>query len=605
MGNAAAIVHAKVSTAGATVDPAKVGGPDWNAGHLLTGLEQVDNTSDANKPISTATNAALIAITAARPKVVLTADTTFYVRSANGSDSNTGLTNDAAGAWATLAKARNKLINEVYLNGFNATIDITGAFTTGVNFSAPFSGVGTVTLTSSGGATITTTSANGIAASYGCAINVTGSITFSTVTAGIGLIAYAGGSILYSGLTFSTCAGVMVQAGWVLPASGGNLAAGPGTTSQIGACTIAGNAIAYLHSASEGSKCHILSGVNTVLSGTPAFSSWFVGAGLGKIFLSGATFSGTGATGLRYGVHNGGCIFGAVSKTSLPGSLPGYEAAGGGFVIDDNTNFYGFGALVLGNTTAFEVGTNTLVNFNAQNAVSALPPSTNTAMHVVGADGASTAATFVHTYGATVFLGAYRADGTLASKSAVAAGVQIYAQQAGAWDGSAYSVVATFDALTLNLQSGTDHSGYWRWRTIPSGSTTLAEGGRLQPSGGVAIGGIAWTANDYGAGNLAAAGGIASAAATTKTANYTMTVADSALIFNGAGSLTLTLLSAASYPGRWIIVRTIAAQTVVSASSNVVPLAGGAAGTAILAATAGKWAWLQSDGANWQIMAAN
>jgi hypothetical protein len=53
-----------------------------------------------------------------------------------------------------------------------------------------------------------------------------------------------------------------------------------------------------------------------------------------------------------------------------------------------------------------------------------------------------------------------------------------------------------------------------------------------------------------------------------------------------------------------LMVRTIQAQTVVSASSDVVPVAGGAAGTAILAATAGKWALLQSDGTNWQIMMA-
>jgi hypothetical protein len=52
-------------------------------------------------------------------------------------------------------------------------------------------------------------------------------------------------------------------------------------------------------------------------------------------------------------------------------------------------------------------------------------------------------------------------------------------------------------------------------------------------------------------------------------------------------------------------VRTITANTVVSASSNVVPAAGGAAGTAILSATAGKWAYLVYDGSSWQIQASN
>jgi hypothetical protein len=91
----------------------------------------------------------------------------------------------------------------------------------------------------------------------------------------------------------------------------------------------------------------------------------------------------------------------------------------------------------------------------------------------------------------------------------------------------------------------------------------------------------------------------------TKTANYSQVVGDQFLIFNGAASITLTLLSPAAHPGMKLNVKTIAAQTLVSASSNVVPLIGGAASTAILAATAGKWAELVSDGTNWNIMAAN
>lgn len=56
---------------------------------------------------------------------------------------------------------------------------------------------------------------------------------------------------------------------------------------------------------------------------------------------------------------------------------------------------------------------------------------------------------------------------------------------------------------------------------------------------------------------------------------------------------------------REVMIKTIAAQTVVSNASNVVPIDGSAAATAILAATAGKWATLVSDGTNWVIMAAN
>lgn len=91
----------------------------------------------------------------------------------------------------------------------------------------------------------------------------------------------------------------------------------------------------------------------------------------------------------------------------------------------------------------------------------------------------------------------------------------------------------------------------------------------------------------------------------TKTGDFTVGQYESSFICNGSGTITVTLPSATLYTGRWVTLKTIVAQTVVSASSNVVPVAGGAAGTAILAGTAGKWAELQSDGTNWIIMRSN
>ena len=51
-----------------------------------------------------------------------------------------------------------------------------------------------------------------------------------------------------------------------------------------------------------------------------------------------------------------------------------------------------------------------------------------------------------------------------------------------------------------------------------------------------------------------------------------------------------------------IMVKTIQAQTVISAATNISPLDGGALTTAILPATDGAWATLVSDGTNWIIM---
>ena len=56
--------------------------------------------------------------------------------------------------------------------------------------------------------------------------------------------------------------------------------------------------------------------------------------------------------------------------------------------------------------------------------------------------------------------------------------------------------------------------------------------------------------------------------------------------------------------GREVVVKTVQAQAVNSASSNVVPLVGGAAGTAICAGVAGTWARLVGDGTNWVVMSA-
>jgi hypothetical protein len=88
----------------------------------------------------------------------------------------------------------------------------------------------------------------------------------------------------------------------------------------------------------------------------------------------------------------------------------------------------------------------------------------------------------------------------------------------------------------------------------------------------------------------------------TKTASFSVASSDGWLICNGAASITVTLPSPASSAGRVLELKTIAAQTVVSASSNVVPVAGGGASTAILPATAGAWATLVSDGTSWIIM---
>ena len=91
-----------------------------------------------------------------------------------------------------------------------------------------------------------------------------------------------------------------------------------------------------------------------------------------------------------------------------------------------------------------------------------------------------------------------------------------------------------------------------------------------------------------------------SSAPVTKTADFTVAAGETWLINNKSGSTcTVTLPTPSTSTGRVLNFQNYQSQTLVSASSNVVPLAGGSAGTAILQAVAGANATLVSDGTSW------
>lgn len=92
------------------------------------------------------------------------------------------------------------------------------------------------------------------------------------------------------------------------------------------------------------------------------------------------------------------------------------------------------------------------------------------------------------------------------------------------------------------------------------------------------------------------------AAPVVKTANFAVASTDVWLINNKSGSAcTVTLPAAASNVGRVLYFQNYQAYTVVSDSSNVVPLVGGAAGTSILLDVAGDSATIVSDGTVWRM----
>jgi hypothetical protein len=94
-----------------------------------------------------------------------------------------------------------------------------------------------------------------------------------------------------------------------------------------------------------------------------------------------------------------------------------------------------------------------------------------------------------------------------------------------------------------------------------------------------------------------------SSAPVTKTADFTVAANETWLINNKSGSTcTVTLPSASLYVGRYLTFKNLQAQTLVSATSNVVLIDSTTAGAAILLAVVGNWATMVSDGTNWIIM---
>ena len=148
------------------------------------------------------------------------------------------------------------------------------------------------------------------------------------------------------------------------------------------------------------------------------------------------------------------------------------------------------------------------------------------------------------------------------------------------------SLLATYDAMLATLAQATE--------TQPKGASsddvailqTQIQGLELTPA--------------FDLGSVFAAINSISTAPVTKTADFTVGATETWIINNKSGSTcTVTLPAPATNIGRVLYFQNYQAQTLVSASSNVVGIAGGAAAAAILDAVAGNSATLVSDGTNW------
>ena len=148
------------------------------------------------------------------------------------------------------------------------------------------------------------------------------------------------------------------------------------------------------------------------------------------------------------------------------------------------------------------------------------------------------------------------------------------------------SYVTSVSVVSANGFAGTSSGGTTPALTLSTSITGILKGNGTAISAAVAN-------TDY----------MGVGAPVTKTADFTVADGEIWYINNKSGSTcTVTLPAASSWIGRNLTFKNMQAQTLVSASSNVVPIDSTSAGTAILLAVVGNWATMVSDGTNWVIM---
>jgi hypothetical protein len=255
------------------------------------------------------------------PREMLAADRTYYVRT-DGSDGNTGLANTSGGAFLSIQKAIDTVMNMVDLAGHNVVIQVAaGTYTGNVIVAAAWCGAGTVTLLGD-----TTTPGNVVLSTTGSAITV-GSPN-----------AYGGAKLFLGGFKITTAGngnGIISAEGSFVVINGAMEFGSVGTGAHIQSTRGSGIAITanYTISGSAGSHWNlnqnarlICSSRTITLTGLPVFSAGFANAArLSCATVSANTFSGSaGAGSFRYKVFTGAFIdAGGAGASYLPGDTAG------------------------------------------------------------------------------------------------------------------------------------------------------------------------------------------------------------------------------------------------------------------------------------------
>lgn len=257
---------------------------------------------------------------------ILTAARTYYVRT-DGNDSNTGLVNNSGGAFLTLQKAINVASGNLDIGIYDVTIQLAaGTYSTSVgNVLKTCVGSGKVIIigdeTTPANVVIhcTSTPALFLYEQAGTTYSLRGLKLTSTGSAAYGMRIRYGAALTFQNLNFGSLAGAQA-----IRADDNGIIEVTGNYAISGGC-----GFHILLNAGGRLRCQ---SKTITITGTPAWSSYFLGASFtATVIANGNTYSGS-ATGARYLVETNAVVYTAGGATYFPGNAAGSTATGGQYL---------------------------------------------------------------------------------------------------------------------------------------------------------------------------------------------------------------------------------------------------------------------------------
>lgn len=302
--------------------------PNLRHAHVVTSVDNPDkevSTSEWNAPLQYTDATGAPSGTDAAVRELLATERTYYVRT-DGSDSNDGLSNTAAGAFRTIQHGIDHIANGIDSGAGSVVLQVgAGTYAENVQFRRPFMGGPSASLTVRGDTTtpsnvvIAPTSGLCVLADVFTSVSLEG---FKLTSVDSGGIRTNGGTINVGAMDFGTVLGNHMEAFF------------PGSLIYLyGSYTISGGADTHYATGCFGTISSF-DAITITLTGTPAFATFASADNHGNItiYVNGPQYVGA-ATGKRYEATLNSVVqtyAGAgTAPNYFPGSIAGTTATGG------------------------------------------------------------------------------------------------------------------------------------------------------------------------------------------------------------------------------------------------------------------------------------